>query len=73
MLKFIKNTVKLSLLFMSLYVCSIFVILVFDMMGMTFTNLSNTAFYATITSTLVLLILNYIHKKKKNKQQITKN
>ncbi len=68
MLNLIKNIMKIAVLFFSLYICSFSIMHIFSLMGITFSNISNTTFGATLGSTIVLFLLHFINKKRKAKK-----
>lgn len=62
----IKKIAKYTILFLTLYVCSIIVVKFFVLAGASYTNLSNTAFVGALLAFIILLILNRIHQKKQS-------
>lgn len=62
-----KNITKYSLLFFSLYICSIIVINILLLVGAEFKNSSNTAFIATLTALIFLFFIKYCISRKVEK------
>ncbi len=67
----VKEIGKYTLLFGSLYIMSIIVLKIFTMMNIQYDNISNTTFYATLFSMIVIVVTNNLIKRNVNirKQQ----
>lgn len=68
MFNIIKKALILSGVFIALYICSVLVLYLMTLTGITFSNVSTTAFYAALIATIVLFILHL-----KNKRDSSKN
>ena len=55
-----KKIGKYTLLFGSLYIMSIIVLKIFTMMNIQYNNISNTAFYATLFSMIIIGVTNIL-------------
>lgn len=67
----LKKIGKYTLLFGSLYIMSIIVLKIFTMMNIQYNNISNTAFYATLFSMIIIGVTNILINRNVNirKQQ----
>ncbi len=65
-----KNIIKIigkyTLLFVALYIISIIVVKIFTMMNIQYDNSSNIAFYATLFSMIIIVVINNLRNKKTN-------
>ena len=62
----VKEIGKYTLLFGSLYIMSIIVLKIFTMMNIQYDNISNTTFYATLFSMIVIVVTNNLIKRNVN-------
>ena len=54
----VKKIGKYTLLFTSLYIISIIVLKIFIIMNFQYSNISDTAFYATLFSMMIIAVIN---------------
>lgn len=59
MLSVLKYIVKYTSLFVGLYICSVIVINILAIVGVTFENISNIAFISTLAAIIFLHLIKY--------------